>query len=248
MLHLLDHLRQHRLRRRGSEHDQQFVLDVGDEAKDRKTRQPRDRAQHEQDEQHAGQIERADQRDQVPQRVETVGADRKRHRAERADRRDADDHADDAEEHFCGLVDRIGDRFAGLAEKGDGKAGQDRDQQHLQQVAAGERTKVAVGNDPEQVRDDALLFRLGDVGGDGFGIDRGRIDIEAVTGLQHFADDQADGQRHRRHGFEIDQRFQADPADALEIAHRGNPVHDGAEDHRRNHHLDQGDETVAERL
>ena len=37
---------------------------------------------------------------------------------------------------FAGLVDRIGDRLAGLAHERDGEAGQDRDQQHLQQVAA----------------------------------------------------------------------------------------------------------------
>jgi hypothetical protein len=143
---------------------------------------------------------------------------------------------------------RLRDRLAGLAEKSDRKAGKDRNQQDLQQIAARERAKIAVGNDPEKMGDDALLLRLGDVGGDGFRVDRGGIDVEAVAGLQDFADDQADRQRHRRDGLEIDQRFQADAANALQIPHRGNAVHDGAEDHRRNHHLDQRDEAVAERL
>src|SRR4051794_17773979 len=57
------------------------------------------------------------------------------------------------------------------------------------------------------MRDDALFLRLGDVAGDGFRVDRGRIDVEAVTGLQHFADEQPDGQRDRRHGLEVDQGF-----------------------------------------
>ncbi|GCC46640.1 hypothetical protein chiPu_0030770, partial [Chiloscyllium punctatum] len=84
MLHLLDHLRQHRLRRRGAEHDQELVLDIGDEADDGKARQPRDRAEHDQHEQDAGEIEGRDQRRQVDQRAEAVGTDREGHRAERA--------------------------------------------------------------------------------------------------------------------------------------------------------------------
>ena len=248
MLHLLDHLRQHRLRRRGAEHDQELVLDIGDEAQDREAGQPRDRAQHDQHEQDAGEIEGPDQRDQVPQRADAVGADRERHGAERADRRDADDDADHAEEHLCRLVDRMRDRLAGLAEIGDGKARQDRDQQHLQQIAARQRPDVAVGNDPHQMRDDALFLGLGDVGRDRFRIDRGRIDVEAGAGFEDFADQQADRERHRRDRLEVDQRLQPDPADALEIAHRGDAVHHRAEDHGRDHHLDQRDEAVAERL
>src|SRR6202043_4114753 len=221
---------------------------VGDEAQDRETRQACNRAQNQQHEQRAGEIERADQRDQVPQRGEPVSADRKRHRAESPERRDADDDADDAEEHLGGLVDGMGDRLADLTEKGDGKTGKDRDQQDLQQIAAGKRPKIAVGDYPEQMGDDALFLRLGDVGGDGFRVDRGRIDVEAMAGLQDFADDQADRQRDRRNSLEVDQRFYADPAVALHITHRGNAMHDGTEDHRRNHHLDQCDEAVAERL
>ena len=72
--------------------------------------------------------------------------------------------------------------------------------------------------------------------------------LKPRAGLQHLADDQADGQRHRRDRLEIDQRLQPDPADALQVAHRGDAVHHGAEDHRRDHHLDQRDEAVAERL
>ena len=71
-----------------------------------------------------------------------------------------------------GLVDGMGDRLAGLAQKRDGEAGQDRDQQHLQQVAAGERAEIAVGNDRQQMRDDALFLGLGDVGRDRLRIDR----------------------------------------------------------------------------
>src|SRR3546814_15575556 len=37
-------------------------------------------------------------------------------------------------------------------------------------------------------------------------------------------------------------------SDLLEITHRSDAVHDGAEDHRRDHHLDQCDKPVAQGL
>ena len=98
------------------------------------------------------------------------------------------------------------------------------------------------------MRDDALFFRLGDVSRNGIRIDRRRVDVEAVAGLKDFADDEADRQRYRRDNFEIDQGLQPDAADAFQITHRRNAVHHRAEDHRRNHHLDQCDEAIAERL
>ena len=146
------------------------------------------------------------------------------------------------------LIDGAGDRLAGLAQKCDGKPRQDGNQQDLQQVAAGQRAEIAVGNDREQMRNNALFLGLGDVGRDGIRIDCGRVDVEATAGLKDLSDDEADGQRDRRDDFEIDQGLEPDTADALQIAHRRNAVHDRAEDHRRDHHLDQGDEAVAERL
>ncbi|MGX1319842.1 hypothetical protein AB7M17_003295 [Bradyrhizobium sp. USDA 377] len=96
--------------------------------------------------------------------------------------------------------------------------------------------------------DDALFLGLGDVGRDRARVDRRGVDVEAVSGLEDLADQQTDCERDGRDRLEIDQRLQPDPADPLEIAHRGDAVHHGAEDDRRDHHLDQRDEAVAERL
>src|SRR5262249_61999946 len=49
-------------------------------------------------------------------------------------------------------------------------------------------------------------------------------------------------------GLEINQGFDAYAADFLEVAHRSDPVHHRAKDHRANHHLDERDEAVAKRL
>jgi hypothetical protein len=53
---------------------------------------------------------------------------------------------------------------------------------------------------------------------------------------------------HTRDRLEIEQRLDADAADLFEVAHRADAVHDRAEDDRRDHHLDQRDEAVTERL
>ena len=57
-----------------------------------------------------------------------------------------------------------------------------------------------------------------------------------------------DDQRESGDDFEVEQRLAADAAELLQIAHRGDAVDDGAEDDRRDDHLDQLDEAVAERL
>ena len=98
------------------------------------------------------------------------------------------------------------------------------------------------------MRDDAGFLRLGDVGGDGFRVDRGWIDIEAVARFKDLAYDQANGKRQCRDDFEVDKRLQTDASDALQIAHRGDAVHHGAEYHRCDHHLDQRNEAVTEWL
>src|SRR5260370_13585791 len=98
------------------------------------------------------------------------------------------------------------------------------------------------------MRDDAGFLGVGDVGGDGFGVDRGWIDIEAVARFKDLPNDQTDGERQRRDDFEVDKRLQTDAADALQIAHRGDAVHYRAEYHRCDHHLDQRNEAVTEWL
>src|SRR5262249_60558641 len=76
--------------------------------------------------------------------------------------------------------------FAQISQARDGKAGEDRDQQDLQQVAVGEGAEEGVGDDRQQVSDDALLLGAMDVAFDRAGIERGRMDVEAFARLQQF--------------------------------------------------------------
>ena len=59
---------------------------------------------------------------------------------------------------------------------------------------------------------------------------------------------EADGERDGGHDFEIDQRFETDPADFLQIAGAGDAVHHNAEHDRCDDHLDELEEGVAEDL
>src|SRR5205085_2321045 len=137
---------------------------------------------------------------------------------------------------------------ADLTEPRDGESRQDRYQQHLKQIAARQRPEETVRDDTHQMRDNAFFFGAADVACHRLWIERRRVDVEALARLQQLADDQADRQRQGRNRLEVEQRLDADAADLLEIAHRADAIHHGAEDHRRDHHLDQGDEAIAERF
>ena len=60
------------------------------------------------------------------------------------------------------------------------EAEQDGDQQHLQDVALGEGVDHGGRDDVQQKIGDALRFGLAGVIGDGLGIERGGIDVEAA--------------------------------------------------------------------
>ena len=136
VLELRHHPRQHRLRRRRAEHDQQLLLDVADELAGWRSRATRAiSAEHDEDEDEARQVEGAHQLAERQQRADAVLADRERHRAERADRRDLHDDADDREQHVRRLLDEVEHERAAAAELVQREAEQHREQQHLQDLA-----------------------------------------------------------------------------------------------------------------
>ena len=96
--------------------------------------------------------------------------------------------------------------------------------------------------------DDAFLLRARDVARHRLGVERRRVDVEPGAGLRQLAHDQADGEGQRRNNLKIHQRLDADPADLRHVPHRGDAVHHGAENDRADHHLDELDERVAQRL
>jgi hypothetical protein len=105
-----------------------------------------------------------------------------------------------------------------------------------------------LGDDGQQVGDDPVVVGAGDEGGDGL-VDAGRrMGAEAEAGVQQVPGQKAYAQGQGGDDLEIDDGLDADAADLAHVAHRADAVDDGAEDHRADHHLDQGDEGVAQGL
>ena len=144
------------LRRRRAQHDQQLVLDVGQEFEDRETDNSRDDAEDHEHEKRGGQIERRDQAHQIDDGTGAELADGKGHRAKRADRRGFHDDGDDAENPVRRIVDEGTQGVAALAKAHHRKAEQDRKQQNLQDFAACEGADHGVGDDVKE-EIDALL-------------------------------------------------------------------------------------------
>ena len=129
-----------------------------------------------------------------------------------------------------------------------GEAEQNGEQQHLQNIAAGESADDAAGDHVQQEGDHALLFRLLRIDSDRFGVQRRRIDVHARAGLNHINHDQADNQRNGADHFKVEQRHRASAPDRLHAFHSGDAGHHGAENYRRDNHFDQFYKGVAQRF
>ena len=136
--------------------------------------------------------------------------------------------------------------MAALAEAHQRKAEQDREQQDLEDFALREGADHRIGNDVQEEVDRLLRFGLLGVAGDRLRVRHAAA--EARAGPDQIADEQTDHQREGGDDLEIDQRLDADAADLLGILYMRDAGYHGAEDDRRDHHLDQLDEAVAKRL
>ena len=128
------------------------------------------------------------------------------------------------------------------------EAKQDREQQHLQDLALREGVDDRGGNDAEQDVRRALAACGADILGDPSGIERRGIDVHPGAGPNHVHHHQPDDERERGDDFEIQQREPTGLADGLHVADAGDAGDDGAKDDRRDHHSHELDEAVAERL
>src|SRR6185369_1076558 len=240
------HARQYRLGRGGAEHDQQLFPDVADELEDAETAELGYGAEHDENEEETGQVEAAHEHPQLGQGAEPELADGEGHGAEGADRSGLHDDPDDAEQGVGDLVDDPEDRLAPLAEHGKRKTEQDGEEEHLEDVTLGKGVHHAAGDDVEEEVGRGGGRGLGGDGGQSLGIQLGDIGVHAYAGLDHVDHHQSDRQGQGRDDLEIKERLGADPADLLHVLHARDAGHDGTEDHRRDDHLDQLDEAVAQ--
>src|SRR5882762_2466202 len=168
---LLHHVRENRFRRAGAEDDEEFVLNIGDEAEDGKTSEMRNCAENDDNENQAGGVEGAYQLEEIRERGDAVAGHGEGHAAESTERGGADDDANDPENRFGEDADAAGERFAASTEQRDGKAGENGDEEDLENVAAGEGVNQGARDDGEQEGDDAGFLGTAGVAGGGFGIE-----------------------------------------------------------------------------
>ena len=147
-----------------------------------------------------------------------------------------------------GLLDHVEDQGSPAAELVQGKTEHDREQQHLQDLPFRERIDDRAGDHGEQELHGALhLARLG-IGRDRLGVEGRGIDVHAGARPHDVDDHEPDDQSDRADDLEVDEREPSGLADLLHVLHAGDADHHGAEDDRRDDHLDELDEAVAERL
>ena len=209
---------------------------------------PRDGAEHDGNERRACQVEARHQTGKLRQRTNAEAADRERHRSECADRRCFHDQVDDPEQDLRHLLDEVDDGGRCAASGAEREADQHRDQQHLEDVASGERVDHARGNDVEQETGNALRSARRHVLRHRLRVERRGIDIHAATRPHHVDDNQADHQRERRHDLEVDQGEDAGLAHRPAARAARDADDDRAEDDRRDNHAHELDERVAERF
>ena len=138
------------------------------------------------------------------------------------------------------MTDADQDGLARFAHGLDGEADEQRDQQRLQDDSAGQGGEQRLRDQVQQeIGGRGLLRRRRSLAGG---------QIQPLARVDEVADDEADGQCHRRHDDEVDQGDAADLADLRGTADRADADHDAAEDDRGDHHLDQVDEAGPDRL
>src|SRR5437016_11731615 len=108
------------------------------------------------------------------------------------------------------------------------------------------RSHKSVRNEAEKKRDEAGFAGAANIDRGSLEIERGGIDVESGARVNRDGDDDADDQRERRNGFEINQRFDADLADFLDIGHSRDALDNDTKNHRRDHHANESDEGVAQ--
>ena len=92
------------------------------------------------------------------------------------------------------------------------------------------------------------LLGAAGIGGLGLRVQSRRVGIDTRARAQQIGHRQADDQRQCRNPFEVQEGLEPDAAHLLHVTHPGNSDDHGGEDDRRDHHLDQLHEGVAERL
>ena len=185
------------------------------------------------DEQGASDVEGAHQGRHADDGLEAGGTDHCGDRTEGSDRGQPHDHDEDAEHQGLSVTNGFEDRRSLGAHLLQGEADQDRGEESRQ------HGHVARDDAKQEVNgavDRRLLVRI--IGGE----------LEALARVDQVAHHEADRQGEGGHDDEVGERQAADLAYGGGLGDGADAQHDRAEDHGRDHHFDEFDEAVAQRL
>lgn len=206
-----------------------------------------DEAEDDRDKQEAGDVDAEQELAEGEERGDSVLADSEGHGSEGADgsglHDDGDDSIADLREGTCAV-----DEALLLIERGKGDAGEDGEEEDLEDLAFGEGADEGVGDDVKEEVDGTEVLALGGVLCDGFDVECGRVDVHAAAGLNDVRDDQANAESERGDDFKVEKRFDSYAAELSEVAYAGDADDDGEEDDGSDHHPDELDEAVPEWL
>ena len=181
--------------------------------------------------------------------METEGADREGDGAEGAERCEPHDDGDDTEHGVGALLDHAGKRRARPPHARQREPEDHREEQDLENLPLGKRTDDGGRDDAEQDVDDAVRFLgRGGVAFNGSGVKSRGVGVDTGTRFNNIDGNEPDDERQRRHHLKIEERLHADPPDFFEVVHARDAGDYGAEDDRRNDHLDELDEPVTKRF
>jgi len=113
------------------------------------------------------------------------------------------------------------------ARRGHAEAEQNRNEDHFQNVAFGKGVDHGGRDDVHQKVGNGLGLGLSRILGDGVGVERGWVHVEAAARMHDVAYHESDNQGKGRNDFKIEKGLAADAADLAQILHAGDASHHG---------------------
>lgn len=231
----------------GSEDGEQFLAQVSQKAPETETGGFGDGPEDSKNEERAGEVKAAHEGCQGAEGGQSILADGEGHGGSGTHGSEFHNDVHHREHDVGGFFEEGVDRATLRAELIHGAAEEDSQEEDLEQVTrACEGVAEGLGDQMEEELGEGLVS--GGLGkrGDGLGVERGGIDVEAFAGTDAVHDGKSQGEGEGGDDFEVEEGFEADAADLAKVAGVRDSQHYGAKHDGANEHFNQGDEGIAE--
>ena len=179
-----DHARQHRFGRRRRDADQQLFPDVADQLHQANSTKPRDRTKGNNHKDDACEIKPCEQLAERGERPDAELPNRERNAAKCPDRRRPHHDRHNGKDHLGADIDGVDERLGPIAQLHQRETANNRDKEHLQDIAFRKGPDKRAGNDVHQERHETDGGGLLDIRLHRAGVDGGRVDVHPDAWLQ----------------------------------------------------------------